>query len=255
MGATPARSDGAPGWTSASPSTSQAASGREMPLTLTSPSDVNRNRSRASTWVRPPTTMPPGGASASNRAAIFTGSPVTRASRSTPVAVTTSPVLMPMRMASSRPDRSRNRSFRSSRRRCIARAVLMARSGSSSCATGAPNTATTASPMNFSTVPPYRPISSAIASKKGDSTARRSSGSSSDASSVDAVRSANRTVTSLRSASSAGGAPAARGVSPRAAPQLPQNRFAGGFVVPHLGQVRSRLAPQRPQNRKPGGFG
>ena len=38
----------------------------------------------------------------------------------------------------------------------IARAARTARSASSSRATGAPNTATTASPMNFSTVPPKR---------------------------------------------------------------------------------------------------
>ena len=36
----------------------------------------------------------------------------------------------------------------------IAIAARTARSASSSCTTGAPNTATTASPMNFSTVPP-----------------------------------------------------------------------------------------------------
>ena len=34
-------------------------------------------------------------------------------------------------------------------------AARTARSASSSCATGTPNTAITASPMNFSTVPPY----------------------------------------------------------------------------------------------------
>ena len=38
----------------------------------------------------------------------------------------------------------------------IASAARTARSGSSSCATGAPKTAMTASPMNFSTVPPWR---------------------------------------------------------------------------------------------------
>jgi len=38
----------------------------------------------------------------------------------------------------------------------IASAARTARSGSSSCATGAPNNAITASPMNFSTVPPNR---------------------------------------------------------------------------------------------------
>jgi hypothetical protein len=38
----------------------------------------------------------------------------------------------------------------------IANAARSARSGSSSFAIGAPKTATTASPMNFSTVPPKR---------------------------------------------------------------------------------------------------
>ena len=38
-------------------------------------------------------------------------------------------------------------------------------SASSSCTTGTPNTAMTASPMNFSTVPPWRSIASRIASK------------------------------------------------------------------------------------------
>ena len=39
-------------------------------------------------------------------------------------------------------------------------AARTARSGSSPCATGAPNTPITASPMNFSTVPPNDSISS-----------------------------------------------------------------------------------------------
>ena len=37
-------------------------------------------------------------------------------------------------------------------------AARTARSASSSCATGVPQTAITASPMNFSTTPPYRPM-------------------------------------------------------------------------------------------------
>jgi len=37
-----------------------------------------------------------------------------------------------------------------------------ARSGSSSCAAGAPNTAITASPMNFSTVPPNASMRSRV---------------------------------------------------------------------------------------------
>ena len=49
--------------------------------------------------------------------------------------------------------------FSSSTAAHIARAALTARSGSSPWATGAPKTAITASPMNFSTVPPNDSIS------------------------------------------------------------------------------------------------
>ena len=45
------------------------------------------------------------------------------------------------------------------------RPARTARSASSSWATGAPQTAMTASPMNFSTVPPYRPMTSLARSK------------------------------------------------------------------------------------------
>ncbi len=44
---------------------------------------------------------------------------------------------------------------------CIPKAARTARSGSSSCATGAPKTAITLSPMNLSTRPPKRSTSSA----------------------------------------------------------------------------------------------
>jgi hypothetical protein len=74
---------------------------------------------------------------------MLTVSPV--ASRSS-VPVTTSPVLTPIRASTS--------SSGSAAR--ISAAARTARSASSSCATGTPNTAITASPMNFSTVPPWR---------------------------------------------------------------------------------------------------
>ena len=59
--------------------------------------------------------------------------------------------------------RARRRTASSSRP-CIASAACSARSAWSSSAAGAPNTAITASPANFSTVPPVRSISSDIAS-------------------------------------------------------------------------------------------
>ena len=90
--------------------------------------------------VSSPIRISPGAAACSSRAATFTASPV--ASRSA-VPVTTSPVFTPIRptIPSSGHD-SR-----------ISMAALHALSASSSCESGTPNTAITASPMNFSTVP------------------------------------------------------------------------------------------------------
>ena len=61
------------------------------------------------------------------------------------------------RAAASRPS--------ASTRSTISSAERTARSASSSCATGVPHTAITASPMNFSTVPPWRCTASEAASK------------------------------------------------------------------------------------------
>jgi hypothetical protein len=62
----------------------------------------------------------------------------------------TSPLAIPIRTASSGPGRA---AFTRSIAASTARPARTARSASSSWATGAPNTAMTASPMNFSTVP------------------------------------------------------------------------------------------------------
>ena len=56
----------------------------------------------------------------------------------------------------------------------IASAARTARSGSSSCATGTPNAAITASPANFSTVPPCASMQCAIWSKKPPAASARS---------------------------------------------------------------------------------
>jgi hypothetical protein len=117
-------------------------------------------------------------------------------------------------------------------RACIANAARTARSSSSSCATGTPNTAITASPMNFSTVPPNRSISSTIASKNGRRTPRRSSGSSRVAISVDPLMSAKITVTTLRSSgvTSVAVADPSSVEDPRGVPQFPQKRNEGAHV-------------------------
>jgi len=73
-----------------------------------------------------------------------------------PSAIKASPVVTALRSCSSKVGSD---SFSSRIASRIASAARTARSGSSSCATGAPKTAITASPMNFSTVPPCRSIS------------------------------------------------------------------------------------------------
>ena len=94
------------------------------------------------------------GAAPCRREAVLTTSPVTIPSPSSgraPSATTASPVLIPMRTCSASAGSCAFSSAIASRMR---RPALTARSASSSCATGAPKTAMTASPMNFSTVPP-----------------------------------------------------------------------------------------------------
>jgi hypothetical protein len=75
---------------------------------------------------------------------------------------TTSPVSTAIRIASSSVGSS---SFSSSIARMICQAVCTARIASSSRDVGAPNKPTTASPMNFSTVPPRSSISSRARAK------------------------------------------------------------------------------------------
>ena len=94
--------------------------------------------------VSAPMSTSPDGAACSRRAATLTASPVTSVSPSPPT--TTSPVLTPMRASSPC----------SAIAARISAAARTARSASSSCETGIPKTAMTASPTNFSTVPPCR---------------------------------------------------------------------------------------------------
>ena len=77
----------------------------------------------------------------------------------------TSPVFTPMRIWSRTSWAAASPSFTSSSRRCIRSAARRALAASSSWAAGTPKAAMTASPMNFSTVPPSASISSRIAEK------------------------------------------------------------------------------------------
>src|SRR5262245_897416 len=155
---------------------------------------ASRTRSRVTAPIR----ISPGSAACSRRAATLTVSPVTNDWPDEGSPAMTSPVLTPVRICSRAPQSRSSSVFSTSRRSRICEAARTARSASSSCTVGTPNTAMTASPMNFSTVPPWLSIAERISSKYRDMTPRRDSGSRRSPSAVDPVTSANRTVTVFR---------------------------------------------------------
>ena len=85
------------------------------------------------------------------REAVLTRSPATIPSARAPIVTAASPVSTPTRARRSADPTSLPSASTAAARSIAART---ARSASSSIATGAPHTAITASPMNFSTVPP-----------------------------------------------------------------------------------------------------
>ena len=125
------------------------------------------------------------------------------------------------------------------RRSRISTAARTARSASSSCTCGIPNTATTASPMNFSTVPPWRSIAVRISSKYRRRSGFSTSGSCCSAKEVEPTRSQNSAVTVLRT-SRVGAAG-----SSRAAHDM-QNAASSGFSLPQLGHVSTAGAIRPP---------
>ena len=82
----------------------------------------------------------------------------------------------------------------------------------------------TASPTNFSTVPPWCSIAARERSKYRTMIARTVSGSTRSPSSVEPTTSQNRSVATLRRSG--------RG-STSSAPQAAQNRASSGFCLPH----------------------
>jgi len=116
--------------------------------------------------------------------------------------------------------------------------------GSSSCATGTPNTTITASPMNFSTVPPgvRFPGASRRRTRRSPPHMFRCSRRPSRP-----TRSANRTVTSFRS--SPGGAGGGTLV-----PEAGQNRASCGRSTPHDSHLSASEDPHSTQKRASSGF-
>ncbi len=111
-------------------------------------------------------------------------------------------------------------------------AARTARRASSSWMVGTPKTAITASPMNFSTVPPCRSRISRAAAKVRPRIRRIDSGSSRSPMAVEPVTSLNRMVTVLR-VSRVAPAP----LTGSGEPQLPQKRKPSGW--PHRTNRRS----------------
>src|SRR6266498_2262820 len=208
----------------------QRETGSVLPLTETGSSSSYSTRFLVPRYVPSATTIPPTGAISWRRAAVFTTTPATIPSPTASAlsATTVSPVVMPMRTARSSPGAS---SFISSMARSMANAHRTARSGSSSWTMGAPNTATTASPMNFSTVPPWRSMARRSRVKYELRVARTSSGSERSERVVKPTRSQKSTVTTLRSSPRVGAASRSR------VPQARQNKAMARLPWPQFGQA------------------
>jgi len=187
---------------------------------------------------------------------VFTASPATIPSPTAPRVTATSPVTTPARAASPGTPFSAPSSATAATRSSPART---ARSVSPSDATGVPHTAMTASPMNFSTTPPYRPITVRATAKYSDSSSRTASGSRASDNGVNPTTSQNSTEHTRRSATgpspgartapAPAAAPGPAGAAPIAAcPHAWQNFLPGVIGAPHDGQPPTG-APQSPQNR------
>ena len=136
----------------------QAATGSLLPFASIGSTASATTASRTSPYVSEPISTSPGAAACSRRAATLTASPVaSRWSAAEPAPPTiTSPVLTPVRVTIRTPCSRSASSFRRSSASRSSTTARTARTASSSWTTGTPKTAITASPMNFSTVPPCR---------------------------------------------------------------------------------------------------
>ena len=153
-----------------------------------------------------------------------------------------SPVLTPTRTCSGVPSGRVMPSSASTMRR----PARTARSGSSSCTAGTPKTPTTASPMNFSTVPPWDSISPAGARREySPQEASTSSGSAASLMAVKPTRSQKRVVTTLRSS---GKVRVAVSSAPSSAPHFRQKREPSGSL---RGARRARDHPRVPSRGEP----
>jgi hypothetical protein len=142
-----------------------AGTGSALPLRSSGAIGSSSTASRTRRLVSSPSRIAPGAAACSRRAATLTASPVAKNSPPAESPATTSPVLMPVRTSSVSPRSCESSSFRPASASRISAAARTARRAPSSCSSGIPKTAIIASPMNFSTVPPWRSNTVRISSK------------------------------------------------------------------------------------------
>ena len=165
--------------------------GALLPFATSGSTSRYSTRPRVARKVSSPTRMPPVGAAVCRRDAVLTTSPATIASPISALAPSetiASPVLTATLTCRSSWGSA---AFITATALWTASAARTPRSGSSPCATGAPKTAITASPMNFSTVPPNASISARRREWYWLRRARTSSGSRRSARAVNPSRSAN----------------------------------------------------------------
>jgi hypothetical protein len=175
-------------------SASHTSVGAERPRSVTAGRAANLIAARVSAYVVPHTSTPPGGATACMREAVLTTSPATIAcppSRAAATSTSASPVATPTR--------KRRSPANPVSTRCSSSPARTHRSASLSVATGAPKRAITASPMYFSTTPPYCPTTRRAAEKKPVCMPRTSSGSLLSTYGVKSIRSTNSTLIRRRS--------------------------------------------------------
>ena len=138
-----------------------AGTGAVLPRRSCSPAASKTIASPAARWVASPTSTVPGGAAPWRREAVLTRSPATIPWPCAPTTAAASPVSTAARACGRSPPGAARPGTAATR----SSAARTARSASSSRAVGVPQTAMTASPMNFSTAPPYRSTTSRATSK------------------------------------------------------------------------------------------
>jgi len=227
--------------------------GSAFPFSWCDPASAKPTAPPASRCVAASTRTCPDAATDWTRAAVFTASPATIPSWDAPKLTATSPVTTPTRAARPGTAASAPSAATAATRSSAART---ARSASPSVAAGVPHTAITASPMNFSTTPPYRPITVRATAKYWVSSSRTASGSRDSDNGVKPTTSQNSTEHTRRSATGSGpfGTVAATagttGGCATGEPQARQKRFPGVSGSPHDRHTPT-AAPQSPQKRSP----